>query len=317
MVGPDENEPNVKKQIQKKRYQLEKASRAAGKPTSCAGLPPGQTKAPSWLVLDIRPSHFDFTFDETWRLDIFDNGKLSSSITLADLHAREADAVWVPMDFHCVTSWTYLGLDVRGIPLRSILPPSILLDNSSWKTMMQFGGDKYSTSLPRDAVFGYDGYLVYQIRDPATGDTVPLGLDHGSVRVLFPKLYGFKSAKWLTRLEFHDDEVHGFWEALGYHAVAEASLEQRFAANTGGTVTKSIMNPLNGWFSWYAIHFPENFLAAQQCLSLDVRQIVLNWRFYWLMLTFWVCLPSYMFYYGGLTLTRLVLRGQAAKYHAN
>ena len=47
------------------------------------------------------------------------------------------------------------------------------------------------------------------------GSTLPLG--HGfPVRMVIPRLLGYKSAKYVERIEFSDHPVDGFWVAAGY-----------------------------------------------------------------------------------------------------
>ncbi|ETW10438.1 hypothetical protein H310_00743 [Aphanomyces invadans] len=317
--GPDENDPNVRKHVQKKlnHCQRQKERPVKVRKSLESSLPPGQTKGQAWLVLDIRPSRFHFAFNDAWRLQVV-HGSTTSYIKMSDIQASKDVRTLDAMDFHCVTSWSFPGLRLRGIPVSSLLAPivPIYAANAKWKSMVQYGADKYSTSLPRAAVEANEGYLVFEVEESATGERKPLGHEHGSVRIWFPRLYGYKSAKWLVRLEFCDEVVAGFWETKGYHAVGEAILEQRFSDEPAGTVAKTIMNPFNAWFSWYAMNFPANFLAAQQCLSLDIRQTLFNWRFYWMILTFWACFPLYGLFHGGKLMLKLVLKGQVVKFHA-
>ena len=52
----------------------------------------------------------------------------------------------------------------------------------------------------------------------------------GPVRVLIPRLYLWKSAKWMQRIEFSATDQPGFWEAHGYHNNADPWLEERYSA---------------------------------------------------------------------------------------
>jgi len=49
------------------------------------------------------------------------------------------------------------------------------------------------------------------------------------VRLVVPKRYAWKSAKWLTGIEFHQEDRPGFWEVRGYHNDADPWKEQRFS----------------------------------------------------------------------------------------
>jgi DMSO/TMAO reductase YedYZ molybdopterin-dependent catalytic subunit len=312
MDGPDESDPNVQRHIRKKQYQLEKAKVKSSKSAEGRSddlrdntLPPGQTRAPSWLVLDIRPSNFEYSFHD-WSLEVVHHKLGSRRIGIEDLIKR-GDLQWRAMDFHCVTSWSYCGLSVRGAPLTAVLE-SLFAQKLEWDTMLQCGADKYTTTMPRQAVLAANPILAFEYRDLSSEVPIPLGVDHGGVRILFDNTYGYKSCKWLIRLELLCDpsnKVKGFWEKKGYSDRAKVSIEERFAEVEGKlNLSRIIMNPLNGWFSWYAINFPENFLTAQQCLSFDIYQTLLNWRFYWMILSFWVCFPLYVLYNSLLYLLR-------------
>ena len=54
--------------------------------------------------------------------------------------------------------------------------------------------------------------------------------DHGGpLRLVVPRLYFWKSAKWLRAFEFLDVNPPGFWEANGYHMEADPWKEERYA----------------------------------------------------------------------------------------
>jgi len=48
------------------------------------------------------------------------------------------------------------------------------------------------------------------------------------VRVLIPRLYLWKSAKWVKRIEFTLADRPGFWETRGYHNNADPWTEERY-----------------------------------------------------------------------------------------
>jgi DMSO/TMAO reductase YedYZ molybdopterin-dependent catalytic subunit len=56
-----------------------------------------------------------------------------------------------------------------------------------------------------------------------------LGVDHGGpLRLIVPKLYAWKSAKWVNGIEFMAQDKPGFWEQRGYHMVGDPWKEQRY-----------------------------------------------------------------------------------------
>ena len=82
----------------------------------------------------------------------------------------------------------------------------------------------WTTNLPLERLLADDVLLAYEY------DGRPLGADHGGpVRLLVPSLYFWKSAKWLREIEFTREERLGYWESLGYHALGDPWLEQRYA----------------------------------------------------------------------------------------
>jgi DMSO/TMAO reductase YedYZ molybdopterin-dependent catalytic subunit len=49
------------------------------------------------------------------------------------------------------------------------------------------------------------------------------------LRLVVPKRYFWKSAKWVRGLEFMARDELGFWETFGYHNNADPWHEERFA----------------------------------------------------------------------------------------
>ena len=48
------------------------------------------------------------------------------------------------------------------------------------------------------------------------------------MRLLLPRLYFWKSAKWLRGIEFVTADQPGFWERNGYHNEGDPWREQRY-----------------------------------------------------------------------------------------
>ena len=69
-------------------------------------------------------------------------------------------------------------------------------------------GGVYSSSLPLDLV--RDGQTV--LADSLNGS--PLPPKHGGpLRLVVPKQLGYKSVKWVERIELSEEIVTGYWEA--------------------------------------------------------------------------------------------------------
>ena len=61
-------------------------------------------------------------------------------------------------------------------------------------------------------------------------DGQPIEPVHGGpVRMLVPKRYFWKSAKWLRRIDITDRDEKGFWEKRGYHNNGDPWKEERYS----------------------------------------------------------------------------------------
>jgi len=61
-------------------------------------------------------------------------------------------------------------------------------------------------------------------------DGAALSPEHGyPVRLVVPRLYFWKSAKWVTGIEFVKDDRPGFWESHGYHNHGDPWREERYS----------------------------------------------------------------------------------------
>jgi DMSO/TMAO reductase YedYZ molybdopterin-dependent catalytic subunit len=60
------------------------------------------------------------------------------------------------------------------------------------------------------------------------GETLEPG--HGApMRLVIPRLYAWKSAKWIRGIEFVAEDKPGFWEENGYHIYGDPWREQRYS----------------------------------------------------------------------------------------
>ena len=49
------------------------------------------------------------------------------------------------------------------------------------------------------------------------------------MRAVIPRLYFWKSPKWVTRIELLGADRPGFWEVRGYHNEADPWKEERYS----------------------------------------------------------------------------------------
>lgn len=182
-------------------------------------IPPGQKRTRKFPVLDlgIKPE-----FDEGgWRLRVW--GEVEHEFTFdADAFA-ELPRTPLTADFHCVTKWSRLDLDWEGVAAREVLRRAKPKPTAT--AVMAHGMEGYTTNL---LLSDFDDETVL-LADTLDGRR--LSTDHGGpVRLLVPKLYGWKSCKFLVGLEFLAEDEAGFWEQRGYHMRGDPWREQRFWA---------------------------------------------------------------------------------------
>ena len=105
---------------------------------------------------------------------------------------------------------------------REMPPPGIRGYEAAWViTQCEYG---YTSDLSLKAMMDDDVLVAW-----AHGGE-PLAAEHGfPLRLVVPKRYAWKSAKWLRGLEFTDRNERGFWEVRGYHIHADPWPEERYS----------------------------------------------------------------------------------------
>jgi DMSO/TMAO reductase YedYZ molybdopterin-dependent catalytic subunit len=113
-------------------------------------------------------------------------------------------------DFHCVEGWSVDDVPWNGVVLSDILQRSRPTKKATHVNIRTVGG-RYNDSLPLPVAMEPSTMLAYGV----AGSTLPL--DHGfPLRVVVPRLFGYKNAKYLERLELADKPLIGYWVAAGY-----------------------------------------------------------------------------------------------------
>ena len=178
-------------------------------------LPPGQYLEAGFPVLSAGPTpHVPL---EQWDFAITGAISEERSWTWDEFQALPSEDFTV--DIHCVTTWTKLDTQWTGVSVDTLLDGVDL--EGGYITALCDGG--YTTNLPVEDVTGGKAWVVYSY------DGDELEPEHGGpARLLVPHLYFWKSAKWVRRLIFTEDDEPGFWEQLGYHDRGDPWLEQRY-----------------------------------------------------------------------------------------
>lgn len=155
----------------------------------------------------------------TWCLRV--EGEVETPLVLSLPELYELGIESYTVDFHCVTGWSVRSTSFSGVPLEAILKLSRPKNTARWLYVESLDG--YSTVLPLEEVFGKRALVALEMNGR------PLELVHGyPARLVVSHLYGWKSAKWISRIILLANYKDGYWEALGYHPRGRVNLEERF-----------------------------------------------------------------------------------------
>ena len=221
---PDEDdskpiESALPKLIETKERWAEQGRGLTGRPARPAErLPPGQHLVKNWPVLDLGVQPRIET--AKWRLRI--DGLVENRV-IWDWDAFMAQPQTEDVsDMHCVTTWSRYDNRWHGVRLSHALSLAGPKPEARFAVLHSYDG--YTTNVPLSALLDDDVLLAHQ------WDGQPIPREHGGpVRMLIPKLYLWKSAKWLSRIELTHDDRPGFWEVRGYHDRGDPWLEERYS----------------------------------------------------------------------------------------
>ena len=181
-------------------------------------VPPGQTVTEGFPVLHV--GDVPAIDPATWTLRVF--GQVEHPFELSFDELRALPSAEFHGDIHCVTRWTKRDTTWTGVPFKTIVERAKPL--ASTKFVVQHAGNDYTTNLPLDVMLDEGVLVAYAFEGK------PVEPMHGGpVRMLVPKKYFWKSAKWLHGLEFRDTDQKGFWEVRGYNNDADPWKEERYA----------------------------------------------------------------------------------------
>jgi DMSO/TMAO reductase YedYZ molybdopterin-dependent catalytic subunit len=187
-------------------------------PHAAARVPPGQRVTRGWPVLHEGPiPRFD---PATWRLTI--TGAVGAGVELAYDDLKALENVEMRSDFHCVTGWSKLDNVWQGVRAKDVLEQASPRPVARHVTVLAEYG--YTANVPLEAVMDDQAVLAWG------HNGVDLAPKHGwPLRLVIPKLYGWKSVKWVRSFELMSEDRRGFWEVRGYHNRADPWLEERYS----------------------------------------------------------------------------------------
>lgn len=180
-------------------------------------LPPGQRRVENWPVLDLGVQ--PMVSPEEWRLVV--DGLVEHPVAWDWAAFRALPAFRDVSDIHCVTAWSRFGNAWEGVSARDILTAVQPKPEAQFVVFHSY--DDYMTNLPLADFAEPDVLLAH------SWEGHPLPREHGGpVRAIVPKLYFWKSAKWIRRIEFIAQDRSGFWEERGYHDRGDPWREERY-----------------------------------------------------------------------------------------
>jgi DMSO/TMAO reductase YedYZ molybdopterin-dependent catalytic subunit len=180
-------------------------------------LPPGQSLTQKFPVLTYGPNpNFN---PSTWDLRVF--GEVEKEMKWSWDEFLKIPTVNITTDIHCVTRWSKFDTKWEGVLFRDFI--KLFGVKPATKFVIAHCDYGYTTNTPYEIMLDDNVLLAYKY------DGQPLEPDHGGpMRTLVPRLYFWKSAKFVRALEFSAVDKPGFWENAGYHNEADPWKEERF-----------------------------------------------------------------------------------------
>lgn len=181
-------------------------------------IPPGQTRTRKWPVLQ-----YGFIPQiplDQWQLEV--RGLVEQPLRFNWTEFQALPRVKVYADFHCVTAWSRLDNVWEGVSVQALLALARPLPAAQFVVLRAFDSG-WTTNLPLTDFLAEDALLA------DIHDGLPLTADHGGpVRAMVPRLYAWKSAKWVKAIELTAENQPGTWEREGYHDHGDPWTEERF-----------------------------------------------------------------------------------------
>ena len=215
-----------------RRSKLAPAERAASgdddiitsEPPEQAGarVPPGQRVVRGWPVLhEGSIPRFD---ESSWSFAV--EGACAEVVTLGYGELQDLGPLEMRSDFHCVTGWSKLDNHWRGIRTKELLERAH--PNADATHVLVHAEQGYTANVPLGVLQENESMLAWWHNGRQ------LAPKHGwPLRLVVPRLYGWKSVKWVRGFELLTADQRGFWEIRGYHNRADPWLEERYSYQEG------------------------------------------------------------------------------------
>ncbi|MCW5549565.1 MAG: sulfite oxidase-like oxidoreductase [Opitutaceae bacterium] len=181
-------------------------------------LPPGQKLTTGFPVLDLGVQP-EIPLNE-WTLTL--DGEVEKPTVLSWAQLNTLPQVEDVSDFHCVTTWSKFDCRWGGVAFTTLY--ELVQPRPEAQFVYFTSYDGYSTNVPLEKCLDDDVLLATSF------DGAPVSREHGGpARIIIPKLYAWKGAKFVKGLTFLTEDKLGFWEVRGYANGADPWTEDRYA----------------------------------------------------------------------------------------
>lgn len=183
-------------------------------------IPPGQHEVKDFPVLSAGPTP-RINLDR-WSFSI--EGLVRQPVRWSWEEFRKLPQEEFLCDIHCVTKWSKLDTRWRGVSVDTLFEHVEIDPKAKFVTAFTIEG--YTTNMPLQDIVNGRAFVAYDY------DARPLEPAHGGpARLVVPKLYLWKSAKWVTGLRLMEKDRSGFWESAGYNNHGDPWKEQRYTGD--------------------------------------------------------------------------------------
>ena len=181
-------------------------------------MPPGQRVIEGWPVLHVGAvPRIDL---EGWAFRVW--GEVAEELTLSWREFMALPKITVSADLHCVEGWSIMDNTWEGVALQELMK-RIRPKPEGRYVMVHSYGD-YATNIPLEDLLDDNVLFAYKHNGQE------LAPEHGwPLRLVVPKLYFWKSAKWVRGLQFMYEDRFGSWESRGYHPRGDVWREERYS----------------------------------------------------------------------------------------
>lgn len=191
-------------------------------------LPPGQVLTKGWPIL--HAGGVPNVPKESWTLEV--HGEVGNPVKINYEDLLKLKRTAQICDIHCVTTWSKFDVPWEGVRFKDLMEIAKPTDKAHYAIFECEQG--FTTNLPLESLYDDDVLIAFK----ADGRDLPS--EHGGpVRMLVPKRYFYKSAKWLRGIKLSEYDEPGFWEIRGYSNSADPWNEERYAGISYADIIKN------------------------------------------------------------------------------